>query len=105
MRILFDQGTPAPLRHRLETHSVDTVAEKGWFTLSNGELLARAEEAGYDVFLTTDQNIRYQQNMTGRNLAIVVLMSMSWPRIQQRLAGIESAITCAHPGSYKEVHV
>ena len=105
MRILFDQGTPAPLRHHLTPHSVDTVAEKGWSTLSNGDLLARAEQAGYEVFITTDQNLRYQQNITGRKLAIIVLMSTSWPRIQRQIAAISVAISRARAGSYEEVPV
>jgi hypothetical protein len=105
VRILFDQGTPAPLRHHLPIHSVDTVAEKGWSTLSNGELLARAEQAGYDVLITTDQNVRYQQNLTGRNLAIIIPMSTSWPRIQLQIAGVAVAINRAHAGSYEEIPV
>ena len=80
MKVLFDQGTPVPLRRHLHPHEVDTAAEKGWSSLQNGELLARAEEAGYEVLVTTDQHLRYQQKLTGRKLRIVVLMSTSWPR-------------------------
>lgn len=77
MRILFDQGTPAPLRRHLCPHPVDTTAERGWPTISNSDLLKCAEEDGYDVFVTTDQSIRYQQNLTGRRIGIVVLMATS----------------------------
>ena len=85
MRILFDQGTPAPLRQHLLGHIVDTVYERGWSTLKNGALLSIAEQAGYDVLVTTDQQLRYQQNLTGRRLAIVLLLTTSWPRIQQHV--------------------
>jgi hypothetical protein len=60
MRILFDQGTPAPLRRSLTGHIVTTVFERGWSTLQNGDLLDAAEQASYDVFITTDQSLRYQ---------------------------------------------
>lgn len=76
MNILFDQGTPVPLRLQLVGHSVTTVYEQGWSTLSNGALLQRAEQAGYDLLITTDQNLRYQQNLTGRQIAILVLRSI-----------------------------
>jgi hypothetical protein len=105
VRILFDQGTPAPLRVHLRPHSVDTVAEIGWSTLSNGDLLRRAQEAGYALFITTDQNLRYQQNIADRALAILVLMSTSWPRIQFRLTEIANAVNRARPGGYEEVAV
>ena len=71
MRILFDQAMPVPLRSFLEGHTVKTAAQEGWARLRNGELLAVAEEAGFDVFLTTDKNIRYQQNLTGARLPLL----------------------------------
>jgi len=73
MRILFDQGTPAPLRNALTPHIVETAYEKGWSNLSNGDLLNAAENNLFDLFVTTDQNLRYQQNLSGRKLAILVL--------------------------------
>ena len=81
MSILFDKGTPRPLRRQLFGHEVETSVERGWDTLANGVLMDRAEEAGFDVLLTTDQSIRYQQNMSTRQIAVVVLMNTSWPRI------------------------
>ena len=81
MRILFDKGTPRPLRHRLFEHEVTTSVELGWDTLANGVLLDRAEAAGFEVLLTTDQSIRHQQNMSNRQIAVVVLMTTNWPRI------------------------
>ena len=77
MKILFDHGTPAALRGSLSEHSVDRSAEVGWELLENGELIRRAEEEGYQVIVTTDQSMRYQQNLTGRNIALVVLMATS----------------------------
>ncbi|HSS78724.1 MAG TPA: DUF5615 family PIN-like protein, partial [Thermoanaerobaculia bacterium] len=81
MRILLDQGTPAPLRHELTGHNVTTAYEKGWSALKNGELL-KAAEAEFEALVTTDRNLRYQQNLTGRRLAILVLPTTSWPKIQ-----------------------
>lgn len=88
MKILFDQGTPVPLRRQLAGHTVETAYERGWSTLQNGQLLAAAEEAGFDLLVTTDQHLRYQQAVTGRALAIIVLMSTSWPRIQRRISAL-----------------
>ena len=73
MRILFDQGTPVPLRQSLSAHSVSTAYELGWATLKNGELLSSAEERGFEVLITTDTNLRYQQNLAVRRIAVVVL--------------------------------
>jgi predicted nuclease of predicted toxin-antitoxin system len=105
MRILFDQGTPAPLRRHLHPHSVDTVAERDWSTATNGDLLRLAEDDDYDVFITTDQNLRYQQNLKGRRLGLVVLMATSWPKIQKHIPAIELAITGVVGGGYKEVAI
>jgi hypothetical protein len=92
MRILFDQGTPVPLRQHLTRHVVDTAFERGWSSLHNGELLDVAEHEGYDLLITTDQNLRYQQHLADRQLAIIVLLSTSWPRIQLRIDTIQAAV-------------
>ena len=105
MRVLFDQGTPVPLRKFLNPHEVETVFERGWSTLTNGELLARAEEEGFEVFVTTDRNLRDQQNLSRRRIAIVVLSSTSWPRIQSAPALINQAIESTLPGSFHEVAI
>jgi hypothetical protein len=102
MRILFDQGTPVPLRQHLVGHEVVTVFELGWSDLTNGELLASAE-ASFDLLLTTDQKLRYQQNLAGRKLAIVVLMTTSWPRIRARVARVVETVSGIKPGEYVEV--
>lgn len=105
MLILFDQGTPAPLRHALLGHVVETAYERGWSSLKNGELIAAAESAGFEVFVTTDKNLKYQQNLVNRTMAIVVLQSTSWPRIQRVLSQIADAVATASSGSYSEVSV
>lgn len=105
MRILFDQGTPVPLRRFLNTHQVETVFERGWSTLKNGELLTRGEEEGFEVFVTTDKNLSKQQNLFSRKMAIVVLSSTSWPRIQTAVESINQAIETTLPGSLQEVRI
>ena len=102
MRILFDQGTPAPLRRSLTGHTVATAYEQGWSNLQNGDLLRAAEEA-FDVFITTDQNLSHQQNLKGRKLAILVLPTTSWPEIQRHAAKVVSAVEEMKPGDYHEL--
>jgi len=104
MRILFDQGTPLPLRGHLSKHTVVTAFELGWSNLKNGELLIAAETS-FDLFITTDQQLRYQQNLEGRQLAILVLLTTSWPRIRRSVAQIEEAIEKIRPGEYFEINV
>jgi hypothetical protein len=103
MRILFDQGTPVPLRQQLTGHLVDTAFERGWSTLRNGELLDVAEHERYDLLITTDQNLSYQQQLAARQLAIIVLLSTSWPRIQRRIEAIQAAVERVVPGGYEEI--
>jgi hypothetical protein len=105
VRVLFDQGTPAPLRHALTGHSVETAFELGWGTLQNGALIAEAESNGFDVLLTTDKNLKYQQNLSGRRIAIVVLSTTSWPRIRVGVTKVAEAVASAVAGSYAEVAV
>lgn len=105
MRVLLDQGTPVPLRKHLAGHQVATTFELGWSKLKNGELLQKAEENGFSVLITTDQNLRYQQNLTGRKIAIVVLATTSWPRIERVVESVAKAVNAAMPGSYVEVPV
>lgn len=105
MKLLFDQGTPVPLRKYLPEHSAETVYERGWSNISNGDLLKRAEDEGFDALITTDQNLRYQQNMTGRQSSILVLMTTSWPRIKNHLPVLVPAINGLQPGNYLEVPI
>ena len=105
MKVLFDQGTPAPLRRALAGQSVETAYERVWSSLQNGELIAAAESAGFDVLVTTDKNLKYQQNLTvtARTLSIVVLLTTSWPRFQGSLHAVVQAVDAAAPGCYVEV--
>lgn len=105
MKVLFDQGTPAPLRKALPHHAIETAYERGWSSLQNGALIAAAEDSGFEVFVTTDRNLKYQQNLAARSLAVVVLLSTSWPRLQQVLSLVVEAVDTASPGSYREVSV
>jgi hypothetical protein len=81
MKILFDHGTPAPLRRSLTAHVVATAYEMGWAELNNGALLTAAK-AAFDIFVTTDRNLRYQQNLGGRQLAILILPRTAGQRFE-----------------------
>lgn len=105
MRILFDQGTPVPLRRHLADHTIATAFEQGWSDLANGKLLESAEQAGFELFVTTDSKLRYQQNLSQRQIAIIVLRSASWPRIQKSISAIQAAIERASAGAYEEVEI
>ena len=99
MKILFDHGTPAPLRRLLAGHEISTAYEMGWATLSNGDLLAAAEKS-FDAFITTDQNLRYQQNLAGRRLAILVLPTTSWPEIQKHTNKVADSVNALKLGDF-----
>ncbi|MYA49383.1 MAG: hypothetical protein F4047_17860 [Caldilineaceae bacterium SB0670_bin_27] len=105
MRILFDNGTPRQLRRRLPDHEVEEAREHGWDALSNGDLLDRAEEAGFEVLITTDQNLRYQQNLSNGRIAVVVLMNADWNRISRRTAVVREALVGIQPGEVREVPI
>ena len=103
MRVLFDQATPVPIRPFLKDHYVRTAAEEGWDTISNGELLNAAESAGFDVLVTTDRNLSYQQNLASRRLAIIVLSRQQWPQVRAHVHQVVEAVAAAVPGSFTEV--
>ncbi len=103
MRVLFDQATPVPIRTFLIGHTVRTAAQQHWDTLKNGDLLSAAEAAGFEVFLTTDKNMRYQQNLTGRTIAVVVIGVQQWPALEPYVALVVAAVNVATPGSFTEV--
>ena len=105
MKILFDQGTPVPLRKLLPEHTVVTAYERGWQTLENGSLIAAAEADGFEVIVTTDQNLKYQQNLNDRSIAIVVLTSTSWPRIRENASSIQEALDSLEPASFLEIKI
>lgn len=103
--MLFYQGVPVPLRELLTRHDVSTAYERGWSALANGDLLDAAEREGFEVLVTTDKNLRHQQNLDARRIAIIALASTSWPRIQRETPAVVRAVTEAHPGSYTEVAI
>ena len=105
MRILFDHGTPSGIRRALAGHDVTEAIERGWNRITNGELLTRAEAAGFEVLLTTDKNIGYQQNLKGRKIAIVVLGNSAWRMLRIHLDRIAETISKATAGSYTEVEI
>jgi hypothetical protein len=105
MLILFDQGTPVPLRSFLAGHTVKTAAQQGWSTLANGDLLSVAEAEGFDVLLTTDKNLAYQQSLKDRRIAIVVLGNPQWPVARLNVQSIVAAVNAVTPGSYVEVEI
>ena len=105
MRILFDQGVPRGLTASLRGHEVIEARKLRWERISNGELLRLAEGAGFDVLVTTDKNVRYQQNLADRKISIVVLGNSPWWLVRQHLDGIIAAVNAATPASYTEVDI
>jgi hypothetical protein len=103
MKILFDQGTPAPLRRSLAGHVILTAFEQGWSNLQNGDLIRVAEAESFEALITTDQNLKYQQNLRDRKLAILVLPTTSWPKIQIHLDKVSVAVNSLKPGDYQEL--
>ncbi len=103
MKILFDQGTPAPLRRALTGHNVSTAYEMGWSNMSNGELLNAAEDL-FELLITTDRNLRRQQNLSGRRIAILVLPTTSWPEIRRHSSEILTLVEAIRPGEYREIN-
>lgn len=105
MRILFDQNAPFKLARYLEGHEITRALDLGWDRLVNGELLTAAEEAGFDLLLTADKNLRYQQNLSGRKIALVVLGNSPWFLVQVHIPAIVAAVDGATEGSYAEVEI
>ena len=105
MLILFDNGVPAPLRQALKGHEVVEAFERGWDQLLNGELIAAAEAAGFEVLVTTDKNMRYQQNLRARKIAFVVLGNQQWPTLRRFVDKVAAAVNAVTPGAYVEVEI
>ena len=106
MLVLFDHGTPKGPAHALPGHTIYTAQAKGWGTLSNGALLNAADAVAFDLLLTTDRRIRYQQNLAVRRIALVVLTgSTRWSRVRRHVDRIAAAVASATPGSYFEVEI
>ncbi len=106
MRILFDNNVPVGVRVFLVQHEVRTILEMNWSPrLKNGELLKAAEAAGFDVLMTSDQNIRYQQNLDGRKLSLVVLGSNIWNVVRRHSVAIATEVEKTVPGSYRMIEM
>jgi hypothetical protein len=105
MLVLFDQSTPAPLRYALKAHVVVDAIERGWERLENGALLDAAEAAAFEILVTADKNIRYQQNLAGRKIAVVVLGNAQWPVLCRYVDRVVAALNGVTPGSYTEVEI
>ena len=104
MKILLDNNVPAPLRRHLVGHDVTTAAKMGWEELKNGDLLDAAERDGFEVMVTGDKNLSYQQNLQGRTLALVVLPEIDWTVLRAApgmLVNIAKAVNRAEPGSFE----
>lgn len=106
MLVLFDNGTPRTLaRYLIDRHTVTEARARGWQELENGKLLYEAEAAGFEVLVTTDKNLSYQQNLTGRKIAVVVLGKGRWTLIHPYVAHVVAAVNAAKPGSFVEVEI
>jgi hypothetical protein len=105
MLTLFDNGTPAPHRYWLKGHVVVEAVERGWDRLASGELIAAAEAAGFDLLLTTDKNMRYQQNLEGRRIAFVVIGNQQWPTLRRYIERVVEAVNAATPCRFTEVEI
>ena len=105
MLILFDHVTPSGIARFLPDHTVTKAKDRGWDTLTNGDLLTEAERAGFDVLLTADKNMRYQQNLRGRRIAIIVLSTPRWPVVRLYVERVAAAVNAAKPGSCTEVEI
>jgi len=105
VRVLFDTNTPAPLARFLRRHQIKRTGELNWQGLENGDLLDAAEEAGFEVLVTCDRNVQYQQNFADRKLAVVVLSTNHWPTIRPAAARIATVVDFIQMGQVVRVDV
>jgi hypothetical protein len=103
MLILFDQGTPRPLKKYLPVHQVKTAWEMGWSEIENGQLLEVAEKSGFELLLTTDSNLQYQQNLSTRRISLLILLNTDWRIVEKQVQVVVQAIDRATPNSYEEI--
>jgi hypothetical protein len=102
MKVLIDECLPRPLKSRLVGHDYRTVQELGWDGVKNGQLLLLAEK-DFEVFLTGDKNLRYQQNLDTRQIAVVLLPTTHWPTLRLHVSAIQSALEAVQPRQFIEV--
>jgi hypothetical protein len=103
VKVVFDQGTPVPLRRALAGHDVSTAFEMGWSTLTNGEFLDAAEAAGFDAFVTTDKNLRHQQNLARLRIGVLVLPTTDWTTVREHADQVAAALGSLRPGEIREL--
>ena len=102
-RVLLDHCVPRPLRNLLAGYSVSTANEMGWTDLKNGELLDAAETAGFEVLITSDKNLRYQQNLSSRHIAIIELPTNRLRAIATCVPQVNVLLASIQPGAYEVV--
>ena len=105
MRILFDNGVPDRLLPFLEGHSVELSRRRGWAEISNGVLLRVAEEEGFEVLITNDRGFRFQQNLTGRSIGVILLRNFAWPILGESIDAIRATIERIDPGELIELRL
>ncbi len=105
MLVLLDHSVPAPLRFSLRGHVVVEAVERGWEKLANGDLLNSAETAGFEVLVTADKNMRYQQNLSNRKIALIVLGNAQWPILRRYVQRVAAAVDATAPGGFVEVEI
>ena len=103
MKVFFDECVPKPLAKLLPGHEVKTAQNLGWGSLKNGELIDRAEEAGFLVFVTGDKNLKYQQNLKRNSIALLILPTNYWPELRKKHSQISMALEAIRPGEYREL--
>ena len=103
MRVFFDECVPHPLRRLLTAYEIKTAQDMGWGRMKNGDLIRHAETGGFEVFVTSDKNLQYQQNLQGRKIAILVLSTNYWPTLAKHHALVVSALAVIQPGQYLEL--
>ena len=104
MKILLDECVPAPMQSLLSNHACTTVQAKGWSGIRNGDLLQRAE-VEFDLFITSDQNIRYQQNLAGRSIAILELSTNDVGRIRAAASIRDKAVANIQPNAFQHLDI
>lgn len=103
MKVLLDECVPVQVRNALSGHEVATAQQPGGSGLGNGDLLAAAESAGFDLFILSDKNLRYQQNLTGRRMAILDLGTNHRPTLEKHFPAIRAAAESAQPGTHRQL--
>ena len=105
MKVLFDHNVPFGLRKALTEHTVFLADEMGWAKVGNGELLKCAEDASFELMLTCDQNLIYQQNMAKRQISLVILNTNNWKVLLRNLRVIVEAVDLAERGSFRFLEI